>query len=335
MENSDFVLFIYDTKVVQREEDDQVLAIKYFSPLNYETNKKCSLCGNLVAMYQGIERVTGAVPTFMSLRTLKFEIMKLEDHLFVALGSKASAPKNLRKNLQDLIEIITLKYSSVTAMIERWKKLEIEEDLMAMLHMIHPLVKLEIAFDLQMKSLLLTENFAKQGSFYGLALFYGDKLIHSQLDSELTLKLWLSKWFADDVNAAECTEHSIIRRYSVFLEENSLKRLRFQNNLKVRKEHSLKQKTRKSKMFDASKQHFHYSSTPPDDRNETADVCKGPKLVEITLVVIQASEAWILLLSDEDNLDLELMKTWEKTLLQLDEQLESNVPQRSETDPNF
>ena len=332
MEIDDIVLLVYDIEaaaIAAKKEEDSSKAIRYFYPLNYDDQKKFYLCGSLVTMFQGIEKLTGAAPTLMSLKTFKFEILKTENNFVVALGSQITEGKNLRKELDTLIEVIRLRYSSMAAMLERWQKLKIQDDLVGVLQLIKAMSKLQVSFDIQMKSFLLIENFAKQGSFCGLCLFYGEKSVYSQLAPELTLNLWLARFCVDESNATEFTDHLILRHFPVFIKHKVLKRLRFLNNLKIRKEHSLKQKARSTKHFISTSQHLRGSSSTleaspsiDEKKNENAEEENFSKTI---LLVVQANETLLLVLTDNKNFDLNLFKSWEKPLLQLDEQLEAKV----------
>ena len=327
----DIVLFMYDTEVAARaakKEEDSIIAIKYFYPVDYDTKKKFTLCGSLVTMFQGIEKLTNSAPTFMSLKTLKFEILKTEGHLIAGLGCEITEERNLRYELDTLIGLIRLRYSSVSAMLERWEKIKMEDDVISILQLIKPMIKLQISFDIQMKSLLLIENFAKQSSFYGVCLFYGEKSLYSQLDSDMTSQLWIARFFADESNATAFTDHLILRHFPVFIEQQVLKRLRYLNNLKVRKELSLKQKVRSNNFIPS--RHFHDSNSTLE-----GDITSGVKkdeseddnLKKVLLVAIQANETMILILTDDENFDSVFFKSWEKPLAQLDEQIKAKIPQ--------
>jgi len=327
MEN--IILFLYDTEVADKaakNEEDSMIAIKYFNPIDYDSEKKFSLCGSLVTMYQGIEKLTGSAPTCMALKTLTFEFLATEGRFIIALGCDISSDRKLRQELKILIELITLRYSSISAMLERWEKLKMEDDIISILQFIKPMAKLQVSFDIQMKSLLLIENFAKQASFYGLCLFYGEKSLYSQLDADMTLRLWIARFFADDSYTTAFTDHLILQHFPVFIEQRALKRMRFFNNLKVRKEHSLKQKTRSAKFL--TSQHFHNSTSTLDDDIDAKKIenFESRRLKKVILVAVQANETMIIILTEEENFDSDLYKTWEKPLLQLDEQLEAKIP---------
>ena len=325
MDFEEDILFLYDTEAVTKESDDPLIAIKYFSPVDFDTNKKCALSGNLVAMYKALKRLTGGSPSTMTLRSLKFEMME-RGNIIIALGQKISASDNCKKQLETLVDIITLKYMSVTLMLERWEKYKVEDDICGVLQQIQSLKKLKVPYDLQMKAILLIEHFSKQLLLYGLCLFYGEKLLFSQLGNDSTLKLWLCQQFADDKNETACTEESIVRHFPVFMHQNALRKLQFRNNIKIRKARSFQKKTQ-------NKTYNNLNTSPNKDDfedSEDQEITSEEAIKKIVLVAIKVRDVVLLVLADEKNLNLQLFRTWEDSLLQLDEQISTRIPQSSD-----
>ena len=326
MDAVDTYLFIHDSKCMQEEEDDPIKAIRYFYPVNYDKNKQCALCGSIVGMCNTIWQLTSSFPRTVTLRTLKFNVIK-EEEIIIAMGVQKADFCGQEKKLLDLVDIIVLRFSSVSIMLQQWHSLKIIDDMIEIVKRIQPLKNFEVSYDIQMKTILLMENFSKHASVYGLSLFYDKKVLHSTIDNNLTLKLYICKMFTTNAEFTVHTQQSTVRHFPVYIARKMLDQLRFFNSIKVRKEHSLQQKA-KTKRERSLHEYADSSSDSLEGRPviaETVTMGEDQDLVKIELVIIQIKQLYLLILHNCESLDLERYQKWEKAILQIDEELESKL----------
>lgn len=69
------IIFLYDTKYVQKEEDDPANAILYFHPTWVSDQQKAALCGQIIGTFTCVKNVL-AKPKIISLQTGKFYIIE-------------------------------------------------------------------------------------------------------------------------------------------------------------------------------------------------------------------------------------------------------------------
>lgn len=69
------IIFVYDTKYVQKEEDDPAKAILYFHPTWVSDQQKAALCGQIIGSFTCIKSFLGK-PTVISLQNGKFYLLE-------------------------------------------------------------------------------------------------------------------------------------------------------------------------------------------------------------------------------------------------------------------
>lgn len=76
------IIFLYDTKYVQKEEDDPAKAILYFHPTWASDQQKNALCGQLVGTYTCVKSFLGR-PKIIALQTGKFFMLENGRYILV------------------------------------------------------------------------------------------------------------------------------------------------------------------------------------------------------------------------------------------------------------
>lgn len=75
---------MYDTKYVQKEEDDPAKAILYFHPTWVSDQQKYALCGQIIGTFTCVKGIFSR-PKIISLQTGKFYIMENERYILVSI----------------------------------------------------------------------------------------------------------------------------------------------------------------------------------------------------------------------------------------------------------
>lgn len=78
---------MYDTKYVQREEDDPAKAILYFHPTWVSDQQKTALCGQIIGTYTCIKGIF-VKPKIISLQTGKFYLLENGRYVLVSKITK-------------------------------------------------------------------------------------------------------------------------------------------------------------------------------------------------------------------------------------------------------
>lgn len=79
------IIFVYDTELVQKEEDDPATAILYFHPTWVSDQQKAALCGQIIGTIQCVKSVFSK-PKIVSLQTGKFFIIQ-DSRYLLAVGT--------------------------------------------------------------------------------------------------------------------------------------------------------------------------------------------------------------------------------------------------------
>lgn len=85
------IVFIYDTKKLQNEEDDPATAILYFHPTWVSDHQKTVLCGQLIGIIHCIRKVF-QVPQVISLESGKFYVNNVDGRYLLAVGTDRNVP---------------------------------------------------------------------------------------------------------------------------------------------------------------------------------------------------------------------------------------------------
>ncbi|XP_044763401.1 uncharacterized protein LOC123320225 [Coccinella septempunctata] len=85
------IVFIYDTKKLQNEEDDPASAILYFHPTWVSDHQKTVLCGQLIGIIHCIRKVFN-IPQIISLESGKFYVNNVEGRYLLAVGTDRNVP---------------------------------------------------------------------------------------------------------------------------------------------------------------------------------------------------------------------------------------------------
>lgn len=330
-------MFVRDAKEVKEEDDDPYLAIRYFYPDDYDKDKQTALCGNIVGMCNAVRQLSGYFPHTVTLQTFEFKVIEPESQIVVAVGRPKSGLPEQEKKLQTLVELIILRYSSFSNMLQQWKKTESKDDLSGILKRIQTITKLPLSYNIQMKATILLEHFSKQSFSYGICLFYDDKLLFSQIDDELTSKLYLSKVFADENDDSAIigsgAKTSKLFHYSVYIAKKTLEQLTFFNNIKVRKFYS-RQRSKQPVKTSITSRRPDSSSNSEEELDVMGDALSSDQdLIQVELVIISTNHTLLFVLCD--TVDSNFYLKWESNLIQLDEQLQlkmhnSDVEERNE-----
>lgn len=80
------IIFVYDTQMVQKEEDDPASAILYFHPTWVSDQQKAALCGQIIGTMRCIKNIL-ATPKIVSLQSGKFFIIENGRYLLVGIIS--------------------------------------------------------------------------------------------------------------------------------------------------------------------------------------------------------------------------------------------------------
>lgn len=78
------ITFIYDTEMLQKEEDDPASAILYFHPTWVSDQQKTALCGQIMGTIQCLKSIL-ASPKIVSLQSGKFYVIENGRYLLVHL----------------------------------------------------------------------------------------------------------------------------------------------------------------------------------------------------------------------------------------------------------
>lgn len=76
------IIFVYDTQMVQREEDDPASAILYFHPTWVSDQQKAALCGQIIGTMQCVKTIFSS-PKIVSLQSGKFFVIENGRYLLV------------------------------------------------------------------------------------------------------------------------------------------------------------------------------------------------------------------------------------------------------------
>ncbi|CAK8689071.1 unnamed protein product [Clavelina lepadiformis] len=297
--------------VIKCESDDPLKAIVYFSPRDYDNDNKCWLCGSLVTLHEKIAGMVQTSPSKITLRSLTFSLKQF-GNVTVGLGRRQDnkVEKDISRSLKTLLQCINLKYSSLNLMLEYWTTLNTQDNLLEILHEAELPISLQLPYELQMKCILLVENFAKHGSFYGLSLFYRKRSIYSQFQEDIYCKFLALQKFMDERIIKHDTEISSLTNFKVFIEEKMLKKLKHSNDTKTKRQPNLKKKVEL------------VSEKKPAKNNLQASEYNF--LIEAKLVCLQVNETMLLILLDKYPSRIEEIQKWETRLLYLNKLLLSS-----------
>lgn len=103
------IVFIYDTKKLQNEEDDPATAILYFHPTWVSDHQKTVLCGQLVGVIHCIRKIF-SIPQVISLESGKFIVNNVDGRYLLAVGTDRNVPDWILLHRNDLLKSLVEFY---------------------------------------------------------------------------------------------------------------------------------------------------------------------------------------------------------------------------------
>lgn len=102
------IVFVYDTQLLQREEDDPASAVLYFHPGWVSDEQKIALCGQIMGTYNFL-KTTFAKPKIVSLQSGKFA-MKEYGRYTLAIGTDRNIPDWVLEHRKDTMDSLITFY---------------------------------------------------------------------------------------------------------------------------------------------------------------------------------------------------------------------------------
>ncbi|KAF7271790.1 hypothetical protein GWI33_015374 [Rhynchophorus ferrugineus] len=311
------IIFVYDTELLKREEDDPNSAILYFYPTWVSEQQKTLLCGQLMGTLNCI-RSLFTLPKIVCLQTGKFCFTE-DQRYILAIGSDKNTKDWILKHKMDLISSL-------------FKFFHKDFSSLALLYDLEGLrAKLYHIFDVYMKILLFGSNIFTQvflfnvqknsnpavtdassileacrefGNTLGGAIMFQNKVVSTQLSSTTTKLLVLSDLFRiktpADVFKVDFELPEGVQLFQVYISnkefcdllENSLQThyiFQFYRNKNIKKSNIMKKHETDSSLL--------YTTVPEEEVQSTTDAPKvkpkkpRPKSLNLRSISIESTDS--------------------------------------------
>uniref|UniRef100_A0A1Y1K6Y7 CCZ1/INTU/HSP4 first Longin domain-containing protein n=2 Tax=Photinus pyralis TaxID=7054 RepID=A0A1Y1K6Y7_PHOPY len=200
------IIFVYDTELLQREEDDPASAILYFHPGWVSDQQRTALCGQIIGSSHFL-RTTFSSPRIFALQSGKFFIHTYGRYL-MAVGTDRNIADWVLEHRADLLRsLITFYHQDLLKMAELYqgsaslsaKLYHMFETYLKILtyggHMFFNIPTIQLpksASHVFLEAIQLLESCQQKNCVLGGTILYHNKVVATQLSSDLTKKLVLT-----------------------------------------------------------------------------------------------------------------------------------------------
>ncbi|KAK5640452.1 hypothetical protein RI129_011263 [Pyrocoelia pectoralis] len=200
------IIFVYDTELLQREEDDPASAILYFHPGWVSDQQRTALCGQIIGASHFLS-TTFSSPRIFALQSGKFFIHTYGRYI-MAVGTDRNVADWVLEHRADLLKsLITFYHQDLLKMSELYqgtsslsaKLYHMFETYLKILmyggHMFFNIPTIQLpksASHVFLEAIQLLESCQQKNCVLGGTILYHNKVVATQLSSDLTKKLVLT-----------------------------------------------------------------------------------------------------------------------------------------------
>ncbi|KAJ8926607.1 hypothetical protein NQ314_021016 [Rhamnusium bicolor] len=205
MAKETMIIFVYDTQMIQKEEDDPATAILYFHPTWVSDQQKAALCGQIMGTIQCIKNIF-TKPKIVTLQSGKFFIVENGRYLLAVGTDRSITDWLLKHRATTLYSLINFFHKDFESLANIYKN----DSLSAKLYHIFDTYLKMIVFGGNLFSNIPSLSLPKSASnvfieaihilqccqefnlVLGGSILYHNKVVATQLSSELTKRLVLT-----------------------------------------------------------------------------------------------------------------------------------------------
>ncbi|XP_075220876.1 Hermansky-Pudlak syndrome 4 protein isoform X2 [Lycorma delicatula] len=201
------IAFVYDREICQREEDDPQQAVLYFYPSWVTDEQRLILCGQLIGVTHFIES-TFSPPSILSLQSGKFSI-KICGRYIMCVGTDRNIPDSvLRARASILYQLLQFYHGNFEKLISNHSSThqELYEKLSSIFEIYLPIMIFagnifstipvltlpKSGSSIFLEASQILQYFQRKPGILGGIILYQNKVVVSQLSSELTKTLVIS-----------------------------------------------------------------------------------------------------------------------------------------------
>ncbi|CAH0545655.1 unnamed protein product [Brassicogethes aeneus] len=200
------IIFVYDTQLLQKEEDDPASAILYFHPTWVSDQQKTALCGQIIGTTRCIKSIF-STPSVVSLQSGKFYVIENGRYLLACGTDRNISEWQLEHRAKTLYSIINFFHNDFSVLSQIYPK---RENLSAKLyHMFETYLKMLVyggnifshiptlalpksASNVFTEALHLLQCCQELTNVLGGSMLYHNKVVATQFSPDLTKRIVLT-----------------------------------------------------------------------------------------------------------------------------------------------
>ncbi|KAJ8948764.1 hypothetical protein NQ318_017933 [Aromia moschata] len=205
MAKETMIVFVYDTQMLQKEEDDPVSAILYFHPTWVSDQQKAALCGQIIGTIQCVKSIF-TKPKIVSLQSGKFFIIENGRYLLAVGTDRSITDWLLKYRAMTLYSIIKFFHKDFESLANIYR----DESLSAKLyHMFETYLKVIVfggnifshvpslalpksASNVFIEAIHILQCCQEFSNVLGGSILYHNKVVATQLSAHITKRLVLT-----------------------------------------------------------------------------------------------------------------------------------------------
>ena len=197
-ESENLLLFIHDKKRLQKESDDPIKAVVYFSSdETFQPDKMCWFVNSTVTLCSSVASLVGSEAKSVTLDHYKLAVYQISS-VTVCIGCSISSGLQVKELLQSFISFVRFKFFSVENMVQETKNdVKLSFDLHEAVKFIKEFNHITSRSTVFLKTNLLLEHILTINGDFGCVLMENQKVLNSTLAKELTILLALLKVTSD------------------------------------------------------------------------------------------------------------------------------------------